>query len=207
MAGLPGAVKHPPLIRSGEEESRSRDALDVPLVPCSGRQKSCVRRIREMRLVIHSPLSVFDLHFLSHKITSATIATWSVRLNVGGKKEKDLEAVLLEVTAVFPHSCKSANIQVKVSNDSDRSWNRWQVRDEKQGGSSNWLWGVTVEDRVELVPDKWTAFSCSNEHWLGSVSLDCFAHFLPYCRLIANVKKRTTEKCKGCLYKMLIYWV
>lgn len=40
---------------------------------------------------------------------------------MGGKKEKDLEAVLLEVTAAFPHSCKSANIQVKVSNDSDRS--------------------------------------------------------------------------------------
>lgn len=36
-------------------------------------------------------------------------------------EKKDLEAVMLELTAALPHSCESANIQVKVSNNSDRS--------------------------------------------------------------------------------------
>lgn len=78
-----------------------------------------------------------------------------------GWEKKNREAVLLELTAAFPHSCRSANIQVKVSNDSDRSWNRWQVRDEKLRSSSNWLWGVTVEEKhcTELLHGELMAFS------------------------------------------------
>lgn len=78
----------------------------------------------------------------------------------------DLEAVLLALTAAFPHSCNSANIQVKVSNDSDRSWNRWQVRDEKPSSSYNWLWEVAVEenDCTELLHEELVVFSRLTEY-------------------------------------------
>lgn len=62
MAALPGAVKHPPLIRSGEEGIRSRDALDVPLVSRSGRQKGCVKHIQE-NMARHSFPAVFFFFF------------------------------------------------------------------------------------------------------------------------------------------------
>lgn len=74
MAALPRAVKHPQLIRSGQEGIWSRDALDVPPVLCSGRQKACAKHIQEMWLVIHCLLSVFDLHSQSLEIANATIA-------------------------------------------------------------------------------------------------------------------------------------